>query len=97
MSMKKTIIKRFTNSISVLPSVCRNCSGHLSYRGCFKYGLSLNKKAKKTYSSVLHSHTVLMKLCPCGRLRQLNSVLYPNNHILNTSKIIFNGLVLTYV
>ena len=44
-----------------------------------------------TYSSVLHSHTVVMKLCPCGRY---NSVLYPNNHILKPSKIIFNGLVL---
>ena len=35
-----------------------------------------------------------MKLCPCGRYRQLNSVLYANNHILKSSKIIFNGLVL---
>ena len=34
-----------------------------------------------------------MKVCPCGRYRQLNSVLYPNNHILKSSKIIFNGLV----
>ena len=33
-----------------------------------------------TYSSVLHSHIVLMKLCLCERYRQLNSVLYPNNH-----------------
>ena len=32
----------------------------------------------------------LSKLCPCGRYRQLNSVLYPNNHILNSSKIIFS-------
>ena len=27
-----------------------------------------------------------MKLCPCERYRQLNSVLYPNNHILKSSK-----------
>ena len=27
-----------------------------------------------------------MKLCPCGRYRQLNSVLYPNTHILTLSK-----------
>ena len=30
---------------------------------------------KMTYSSVLHSHKVLMKLCPCERYRQMNSVL----------------------
>ena len=48
---------------------------------------------KNTYSSVLHSHTVLVKLCPCGRYRQLNSILYPNNHIPKSSKIIFNALV----
>ena len=41
---------------------------------------------KNTYLSVLHSHTVLMKLCPYGRYRQLNSVLYPYNHILKSSK-----------
>ena len=35
-----------------------------------------------------------MKLCPCGKYRQLNSVLYANNHILKSSKIIVNGLVL---
>ena len=28
-----------------------------------------------TYSSILHGYTVLMKLYPCGRYRQLNSVL----------------------
>ena len=49
---------------------------------------------KNIYSSVLHSHTVLMKLCPCGSHRQLNSVLYPNNRILKSSKIIINRLVL---
>ena len=53
-----------------------------------------SKLKTTTYSSVLHSHTVLWKLCPCGRYRQLNSVLYPNNHILNSPKLIFNGLVL---
>ena len=26
---------------------------------------------KLTYSSVLHSHTVLMEVCPCGRYCQL--------------------------
>ena len=59
-----------------------------------KDGLSLKNK-KNTYSSVLYSHTVLLKLCPCGRYRQLNLVLYPKNYILKSSKIIFNGLVLT--
>jgi len=49
---------------------------------------------KFAYSSVLHSHTVLMKLYPCGRYRQLNSVLYPNNRVLKSSKQIFNWLVL---
>ena len=48
---------------------------------------------KITYSSVLHSHTVLMKWCPCGRYRQLNSVLYCNNHTSTSSKIISNGLI----
>ena len=38
-----------------------------------------------------------MKSCPFGRYRQLNSVLYSNNHILKSSKIIFNGLVMKYV
>ena len=57
-----------------------------------KDGLSL--KMNNTYSSVLHSHTAFMKLCPCGIYRQLNSVLYPNNHLLKSSKVIFNGLVL---
>ena len=28
------------------------------------------------YSSVLHSHTLLMKLCTCARYRQLNSRSY---------------------
>jgi len=37
-----------------------------------------------------------MKLCPCERYRQLNSVLYPINYILKSSKIIFNGLVLIF-
>ena len=62
----------------------------------FKDGLLLKNLKKNTYSSVLHSHTVLIQLFPCGRYRQLNSVLYPNtcNHILKSSKIIFNGLVL---
>ena len=52
---------------------------------------------KYTYPSVLHSRTVLMKLCPCEGYRQLNLVLYPNNHILKLLKIIFNGLVLKYI
>jgi len=41
---------------------------------CIKDGLSL--KIKNTYSPVLHSQTELMKLCPCGRYRQVNSVLH---------------------
>ena len=36
---------------------------------------------------------LLYKLFPCGRYRPLNSVLYPNNHILKSSEIIFNKLV----
>ena len=56
----------------------------------------LSKYKKCTYSSVLHSHKVRMKLCPCERYRQLNSVLYPINYILKSSKIIFNGLVLNF-
>jgi len=47
-----------------------------------------------THSSILHSHTVLMELCRCGRYRQLNRVLYPTSHILKSSEIIFNQLVL---
>ena len=43
------------------------------------------QKKQTTYSSVLHSHTVLMKVCPCARYRQLNLVLYPNNHILKST------------
>ena len=35
-----------------------------------------------TYLSVLHSHRVLMKYCPCGIYRQLNR----NNHIPKSSK-----------
>ena len=58
-----------------------------------KDGLSF-KINKNTYSSLLHSHTVLMKLCPCGTYRQLNLILYPNNHMLESSKRIFKGLVL---
>jgi len=42
------------------------------------------------YKPVLHSHTVLMKLCLPRRYRQLNLVLYLNNHILKLSKTIFN-------
>jgi len=38
-------------------------------RGHYRWTVAQNKT--KTYSSVLHSHTVLMKLCPCGRYRQL--------------------------
>jgi len=50
-----------------------------------KDGLS-HKNKKNIYSSVLHSHTVLMKLCPCERYRQLNLVLYRNKHTLKSSK-----------
>ena len=35
-----------------------------------------------------------MKVCPCGRYRQLTMVLYPSIIILKSSKIILNGLVL---
>ena len=46
------------------------------------------------YLSVLHSHRGLMKLCPCGIYRQLNSIPSPSNHILKSSKIIFNVSVI---
>jgi len=36
-----------------------------------KSGLEMDFRSKFTYSSVFHSHTVLMKVCPCGRYRQL--------------------------
>jgi len=36
---------------------------------------TLAQNITKTYSSVLHSHTVLLKLCPCGRYRQPNCTL----------------------
>ena len=49
----------------------------------FKDGLSLKIKNKHPYSSVLQRHTELMKLCRCGIFRRLNS-----------SQIIFSGLVL---
>ena len=52
------------------------------------------KKKKIHIHSVLRSHTVPLKLSPYGRYRQLNSVLYPNNYKLKSSKIILNGLVL---
>ena len=58
------------------------------------YKVDFRSKLKNTYSSVLHSHTVLMKLYHCGRYRQLNLVLYRNSHIPNSSKIMSNGLVL---
>ena len=60
-----------------------------------KWTFAQNKN--KTYSSVLHWHTVLMTVCPCGRYKQLNSVVYPKKHILKSSKIVSNGLVLKYV
>jgi len=33
--------------------------------------MDIAKKQQNTYSSVLHSHTVLRKVCPCGWYRQL--------------------------
>ena len=77
--------------------ICNNPSAIVNVRNIFtpqfiKDGLSLKIK-NNTNSFVLHSQTVLVKLCPCGRYRQLNSVLYSNNHILKSIKIIVNGLV----
>jgi len=58
-----------------------------------KDGLLL--KIKKMHIHLFYSHTVLVKLCPCGRYRQLIVVLYHNKHnILKSSNIIFNRLVL---
>ena len=84
---RRTVIKRSDTNYKVESKICQLLSS------CFKDGLTL-KNQIVTNSSVLHSHTVLMKLCPCGRYRQLKSVLYPINHIPTSSKIIFNGLVL---
>jgi len=47
---------------------------------------------KNTYLSVLHSHTALMKECSCGRYRQLNSFLYPNNHILKSGLHLYRAV-----
>jgi len=52
------------------------------------YNVSLKmvfRSIKKKNSAVQHSHTVLMKVCRCGRYRQLNSVL-PPYHILKSLK-----------
>jgi len=56
--------------------------------------MDFRSKSKEIIIICTASHTLLMKVCPCERYRQLNSVLYPNNHILKSSKKIFNVLVL---
>jgi len=56
----------------------------------FKDGFSLKIKNLHVH---LHFIATQYKICPCGRYRQLNSILYTNYHILKSSKIIFNGLV----
>jgi len=33
--------------------------------------MTLDQNQIFTHSSVLHSHTVLMQVCPCGRYRQM--------------------------
>ena len=53
---------------------------------CTILKMDFRSESKYTYSSVLYSHTVLIKLFPCRRYRQLNSVLNSNNHILKSSK-----------
>jgi len=54
----------------------------------------LNIKVHSTYIHLYFIATQYLKVYPCERCKQLNSVLYPNNHILNSSKIIVNGSVL---
>ena len=96
------VVLRFTfkdcNVVLIIVNHFVLCRHEPDFRlGLVSTTLIVRKIYKLTYSSVLHSHTVLMKVCPCGRYRQLNSVLYPNILILKSSKIISNGLVLKYV
>ena len=60
--------------------------------------LKVDSRSKLKQGIHIHLYFIateyLWILCPCGRYRQPNSVLYPNNHILKSSTIIFNGLVL---
>ena len=65
------------------PSITRSYK-HIMYNVCKYLSMDFRSKSKFTYSSVLHNHIVLIKVCPCGRYRQLNSVLYHNNHILKS-------------
>ena len=66
---------------------------HLNeYLVLHKDGLSL--KIKRLHNHLYFIATQYLKLCTCGIYRQLNSILYPTNHILKSSKIIFNVLVL---
>ena len=73
---------------------CRFSNVHFTMSLCLNRWTFASTKIN-TYSSVLYSHTVLMKVC--GSYRQMNSVLYPNNHILQSSNIIFNGCVLNEI
>ena len=66
-------------------------SANIAIRSRTRKRWTFAQNKKNTYSSVLHIHTVLMQLYPCGRYRQLNSVLYPNNLTVKSSKTIFNG------
>ena len=59
-----------------------------------RFRVDFRLKLNILQSPVPHSDIVLLTLCPCERYRQLNSVLYSNNHLLKSSKIIFNRLVL---
>ena len=68
--------------------------GLYSFYNVFNTGWYIDGLSLKKQPQPIHPHfiaTVLMKLCPCGRYRQLNSVLYPNNHILKSSNIILTG------
>ena len=81
----KKVIQKHTNSVIVTASFTNNVEVWIVMECdwmCIKLYIlkdELSLKNTKTRSSVLHSHTVLMKLIPCGRYRQLNSVQYPNN------------------
>jgi len=67
-------------------------------RICFKDGLSLKiKKINIHLYFIATQYFCNSKLGPCRRYRQLNSILYHNNHILKLSKVIVYGLVLNCV
>ena len=63
---------------------------HYTLSMTLEEGPSLQQQQRQIH---IHKYTVCRKVCSCERYRQLNSVLYPNKHILKSSNIIFDGLV----